>query len=278
MQGREVRRPRVSVGNYQSDPLFPRIARVVSGLLQHDNVVTPVSVLIGMSLLTPARAEDWRHGRVPYLEQVINCNLTRLSLLLRILRFHAHELNLKPSWTAYMRWGKGPSAPGRGIALSRLMDLLFVEAIRYWLVTTDEQRRGSVGALRDPRIGAPLVRMHEQPGRAWDVEALAAEVAMSRSSFAQRFVELVGEPPSKYLTRWRMQRAAHLLLAAGKTIAQTAAQVGYDSEAAFSRVFKRYMHVSPAAFRKEKTGGAPGPCEETQERLTERKSSGAQNI
>lgn len=108
MQGRELPRPRVSVGNYQRDPLFPRIAKVVSRLLQHGNVVTPLDVLIGMSLLTPARLEDWRHGRVPYLERVINCNLTRLSRLLRILRFHAHELNLKPSGTAYMRWGKGP--------------------------------------------------------------------------------------------------------------------------------------------------------------------------
>ncbi len=103
-----VRRPKVGVHNYQSDPLFPRIARVVSSLLQHGKVVTPVDVLIGMSLLTPARVEDWRRGRVPYLEQVINCNLTRLSRLLRILRFHAHDLNLKPSWTAYVRWGKGP--------------------------------------------------------------------------------------------------------------------------------------------------------------------------
>ncbi len=149
------------------------------------------------------------------------------------------------------------SAPGRGIALSRLMDLLFVEAIRYWLVTSEEQRRGWVGALKDPRIGAALVRIHEQPGRAWDVEALAAEVAMSRSSFAQRFVELVGEPPSKYLTRWRIQGAARLLLAPGMTIAQAAKQVGYDSEAAVSRVFKRYIHVSPAAFRKKKWRSPP---------------------
>jgi len=70
--------------------------------------VAPVDVLIGMGLLTREHHEDWRRGRVPYLERVINCNLTRLGRLLRILRFHAHDLNLKPSWTAYMHWGKGP--------------------------------------------------------------------------------------------------------------------------------------------------------------------------
>ncbi len=107
MEGSAFRRPKVGIDNYQSDPLFPRIARVVSDLLQHGKVVTPVDVLIGMRLLTPERVEDWRRGRLPYLERVINCNLTRLSRLLRILRFHAHDLNLRPSWTAYMRWGKG---------------------------------------------------------------------------------------------------------------------------------------------------------------------------
>ncbi len=75
----------------------------VGGLL-----AAPADVLVGMGLLTPEHLEDWRRGRVPYLERVINCNLSRLSRLLRILRLHAHELNLKPSWTAYMRWGKWP--------------------------------------------------------------------------------------------------------------------------------------------------------------------------
>jgi hypothetical protein len=97
-----------SVAAYRKDPLYPNIARTVDGLLQRGTVVTPADVLIGMGLLTREHLEDWRRGRVPYLERVINCNLTRLSRLLRILSFHAHDLNLKPSWTAYMRTGKGP--------------------------------------------------------------------------------------------------------------------------------------------------------------------------
>lgn len=97
-----------TVASYREDPLYPRIARATDALLRRGNVVAPVDVLIAMELLTREQLEDWRHGRVPFLERVIHCNLTRLGRLLRILRFHAHDLNLKPSWTAYMRWGKGP--------------------------------------------------------------------------------------------------------------------------------------------------------------------------
>lgn len=103
------RRPRpVSVANYRDDPLYPGICRAVDSLLQRGKVVAPVEVMIGMGLLAPQHLEDWRRGRVPYLERVINCSLARLPRLLRVLRFHAHDLNLKPSWTAYMRWGNGP--------------------------------------------------------------------------------------------------------------------------------------------------------------------------
>lgn len=97
-----------TIATYRDDPLYPRIVRVVDALLKSGNVVTPVDVLLGMELLTREQLEDWRRGRMPYLERIINCNLARLGRLLRILRFHAHDLNLKPSWTAYMGWGKGP--------------------------------------------------------------------------------------------------------------------------------------------------------------------------
>ena len=99
---------KVSVDSYRGDPLYPRIVRAVEPLLARGKVVAPVDVLVGMGLLDPAKLEDWRLGRVPYLEKVIDCNLTRLSRLLRILRCHAHDLNLVPSTTAYMRRGKGP--------------------------------------------------------------------------------------------------------------------------------------------------------------------------
>ena len=101
-------KPTVSVDTFRDDPLYPRIARAVERLLARGKVVAPVDVLVGMNLLAPERLEDWRRGRVPYLEKVIDCNLTRLSRLLRILRFHAHDLKLVPSITVYTRRGEGP--------------------------------------------------------------------------------------------------------------------------------------------------------------------------
>jgi len=106
--------PKVAVATFKEDPLFPRIERAVAAILAASKVVTPIDVLIGMELLRPADVEDWRFGRVPYLERVIRCNLTRLGRILRILRMHAHDQNLVPSQTAYVRWGKkGHRAPLR---------------------------------------------------------------------------------------------------------------------------------------------------------------------
>ena len=99
---------RVAVDTFRDDPMFARIERVVAELLHKGNVVAPVDVIIGLELLRREQHDDWRRGRVPYLERVIVCNLTRMSQLLRILRFHAHDLNLKPSVTVYKRHGKGP--------------------------------------------------------------------------------------------------------------------------------------------------------------------------
>ena len=98
---------KVSVDNFRSDPMFPRIERAVAELLAKGNVVTPVDVLVGMGLMRSEHLQDWRRGQIAYLERVITCNLSRVSRILRILRFHAHDLNLKPSFTVYNRHGKG---------------------------------------------------------------------------------------------------------------------------------------------------------------------------
>ena len=97
-----------TVATYRDDPLYPRIERAMTSILAKGKVVAPVDVLVDMGLLAPETLEDWRRGRVHYLEAVIHCNLTRLSRILKMLRFHAHDLKLVPSITAYMRWGKGP--------------------------------------------------------------------------------------------------------------------------------------------------------------------------
>lgn len=100
-------RPRVSIDTYRDDRLYPRVVQAVEKLLAKGNVVTPVDVLINVGLLDPKRLEDWRFGRAPCLERVVITNLQQLSLILRILRYYAHDMGLKPSRTAYMRWGKG---------------------------------------------------------------------------------------------------------------------------------------------------------------------------
>jgi len=113
MHGAASPAPIVSVANFRDDRLYPKIERAVASILAKGKVVAPVDVLIVMGLLKPNDLEAWRRGRIPHLERVIGCNLTRLSRLLRILRFHAHDLKLMPSGTAYLRWGKGPKQPLR---------------------------------------------------------------------------------------------------------------------------------------------------------------------
>jgi hypothetical protein len=98
----------VSLDTFRSDPLYPKIEHVVATILEKDKVVRPIDVLVGMQLLSRDNPQEWRCERIPYLEQVISCNLTRLSRLLRILRFHVHDLKLVPSTTAYRRHGSGP--------------------------------------------------------------------------------------------------------------------------------------------------------------------------
>ncbi len=100
----------VGLATFRDDPLYPKLTRAVGAILTMGKVVVPIDVLVAMQLLTRRDIDDWRRGRVPYLERVIHGNLTRLSRLLRILRFHAHDLNLVPSATAYVREGGGPKA------------------------------------------------------------------------------------------------------------------------------------------------------------------------
>jgi AraC-like DNA-binding protein len=140
--------------------------------------------------------------------------------------------------------------PGGEAIITRLADILVVQAIRSWIETDPAARSGWLGALRDPQIGRALSLIHRDPARAWTVAALAEELAMSRSAFAARFTELVGEPAMQYVTRWRMQVALDSLTAEGATVAELAQRLGYRSEAAFARAFKREIGQSPGAVKR----------------------------
>jgi AraC-like DNA-binding protein len=145
--------------------------------------------------------------------------------------------------------------PGTAAIITRLTDILFVKAIRVWLESEPPGAGGWLGALSDPQIGRAIARIHASPGEAWNVSSLASEAAMSRSPFAARFTALVGEPPLTYLTRWRMQTASNGLRAGAVRLSDLAQRVGYESEAAFSKAFKRHFGLSPRAFRTARVEG-----------------------
>jgi AraC-like DNA-binding protein len=140
--------------------------------------------------------------------------------------------------------------PGTELAISRLVDLIFVQALRYWLERQPPGAAGWLGAMREPRIGGALGHMHAEPERPWTIGDLARTAGMSRSAFASGFTALVGEAPLQHLARFRMQLAAALLRDGLLRPSEVAGRVGYDSEAAFSRAFKRHTGRPPRAFRK----------------------------
>jgi AraC family transcriptional regulator, alkane utilization regulator len=140
--------------------------------------------------------------------------------------------------------------PGAKTVISRLADILFIQLVRGYLASDASAGRGWLRALAEPQIGAALRLIHQQPAHAWTVALLAQRVGMSRSTFAGRFRELIGEAPLHYVTRWRMRKAAGLLLDGRTTLAEIADRVGYESEAAFSKTFKRWMGSAPGAYRK----------------------------
>lgn len=139
--------------------------------------------------------------------------------------------------------------PGVTAILDRLCDVLFIQTLRGW-VQRDEAVQGWPAAVRDPAMDQVLDLIHRQPAEAWTLASLADRVAMSRSSFAERFRRLLGESPMVYLARWRMHQAAGLLREGRDPVAAIAERVGYESEAAFAKAFKREVGVSPGAYRR----------------------------
>jgi AraC-like DNA-binding protein len=142
--------------------------------------------------------------------------------------------------------------PGGEVVLGHLSELMFVDVVRRYLETLPADGMGWLAALREPVVGRALTALHRSPAHAWTLERLAHEVGLSRSSLAERFMQFVGQPPMQYLANWRMQLAANQLLAGTDTIATIADRVGYESEAAFSRAFKKTVGVPPSEWRKKR--------------------------
>jgi AraC-like DNA-binding protein len=160
---------------------------------------------------------------------------TSHTLLDQFIRFAATEM--------------GNKRAGRRSVLNRLSELMFVEIIRLHMNDLVDSNTGWLAGLRDPLVGRTLTLLHTRPSHSWTLEELASEAATSRSVLVDRFAHLVGCPPIQYLAQWRMQIAARRLLDPGATIALVAHEVGYESEAAFSRAFKKLVGRSPGQWR-----------------------------
>lgn len=141
--------------------------------------------------------------------------------------------------------------PGGETVITRLADILVIQMIRAWIDSASEPEQGWLAALRDEQVGRVLTSMHREPERQWTVASLASEAGMSRSAFSARFTDLVGESAMRYLTRWRLQLARTHLRETSEPISVLAGRIGYHSEAAFCRAFKRMFGVPPGSVRRD---------------------------
>jgi AraC-like DNA-binding protein len=183
----------------------------------------------------------------------LHCDAVFNPVLTNLPRVICVRARGEPSWLAtssrYMLEEAGRHRPGGASILGRLAELLFVEVLRRHMEDLGENEIGWLAALKDATVGKALQLMHENPAHDWTIEGLGHLVGLSRSTLADRFRHLLGEPPMQYLTRWRLQIAAQLLRDTDEGIAAIAARVGYESEAAFNRAFKRHAGEPPAAWR-----------------------------
>jgi AraC-like DNA-binding protein len=177
-----------------------------------------------------------------------------LDSLPRMLKIDFREAASRGLIEASLNFAAGELAEGRLASsdmLARLSEILLVEAVRGYAATLDGDQAGWLRGLRDPQVGRALALMHQDIAAPWTAESLAKEVALSRSGFIERFAGLVGMPPIRYLTAWRMATAKLQLRETTRSVAQIAHAVGYDAEESFSRAFKREVGVSPAPWREQ---------------------------
>ena len=140
--------------------------------------------------------------------------------------------------------------PGARAVAARMSEILFIQVLRAW-VEREGDTAGPVAAIRDPHLGRALREIHEKPAEGWTVATLAKSAGMSRTSFSEQFSRLLGVTPIQYLTQWRIEKAKAALRSASTPLAEVAASIGYQSEAAFNRAFRRYVGVGPGRYRTE---------------------------
>lgn len=200
-----------------------------------------------------------RHGNRAKAHATMICGNFKVSqpLFGSVLELLPPVLLLKPTtdgeWLeAILRRMVGESAlerPGQHVTLSRLTEVLFVEVLRHWISSLSPGQGGWLGAISDPHIGPALKLIHESPEQPWTLNDLGRRVGLGRSAFSARFTRLVGQPVQRYIIERRMADAAFLLETTDESIAKIASQVGYESAAAFSKLFHRHSGESPGRYR-----------------------------
>jgi len=191
----------------------------------------------------------------------LGCDRRPFNPLLAALPAQIHMRGMSNAWLgAFIDQTTHESRGGHAGAdsvLTRLAELMFIDVLRRHLEELPPGQSGWLAGLRDDVVGQSLTLLHSRPGHPWTLGELARESATSRSILAKRFTDLVGQPPMQYLAQWRMQVAANLLNEGRSKVAAVAAEVGYDSEAAFSRAFKKATGLAPGAWRGLHRGERP---------------------
>ena len=240
--------------------LFPDEDKHVMGSDLHLAPVETAS-LIGPNAAVEADLIQMRHGgggaATRFVCGYLACSRSvcrpLLEALPRVLRIPIGEGPASALLRELLRVGvleSSMSRPGAQSMLAKLSELMFVDALRRYIENMPPGGKGWLAGVRDAQVGRALALLHAKPDRPWTVDELAREVALSRSALAERFAALVAEPPIQYLMRWRLALAAQKLRSGREAIARVAEHSGYESEAAFSRAFKREFGMSPAAWRK----------------------------
>lgn len=207
------------------------------------------------------RYEILRHGKGGAVSNLI-CGTVRFDhpAAHQLVRFLPKLISVEAWQSPQMEWVQSTLRlmaaeaesiqPGGETIITRLADILVIQAIRSWIAEDTSAQTGWLGALHDKQIGYAILLVQREPSRPWTVASLADEVAMSRSAFAERFKALVGESPMQYIAHWRMNVALSTIKRENVAVGELAQRLGYQSEAAFSRAFKRYIGVSPGAARR----------------------------
>ncbi len=244
----------------------------VSSILEMKHHLRPFRVAYdgkaGLHVTPKARGFEHSPAHAPSTTLVcgfIGCDTRPFNPLLATLPRLLHLPETSGTWSAqFVTLAAAESTgkrPGSEALLERLSEMMLVDAVRRHVESMPDQSTGWLAGLRDRFVGRALALLHEKPAADWNIDDLSNQVGLSRSALHERFVELIGQPPMQYLTNWRMQLASRLLRETQSSVAAIALEVGYDSEAAFARAFKRLVGTPPAAWRRMQVATPQEPQE-----------------